>query len=206
VNVRVNVESPTMRIPGDLPLVPWQDGLMLPARFRATVEDDKLPYRIELEIKVVDRHPTCTKLTLAQRGDGPPVSSRELRSARLTAYLAIAATQAAWRVVPLGTGSVAVEQPAIGEEIVVQRVEIEPPRQGRHRLSDDHLREVARLYRDALAEGKRAPREAIKAQIPASTATIARWVQEARRKGFLGEATPRRAGEAPKEQETGEML
>jgi hypothetical protein len=187
-----------MRIPGNLGLVPWQDGLMLPLRFRATVDDDRLPYGVELEIKVLDRRPTCAKLTLTQREDGPPVSSRELRSARLTLYLAIAATRAAWRIVRLEGGSVAIE-PTIGEEIVVQRAEIEPPRKGRHRLSEDHLRRVARLYQNALAEGKRAPREAIKAEIPASTATIARWVQEARKAGFLGEATPRRAGEVPKD-------
>lgn len=179
-------------------LVPWQRDLVLPARFGAVIDDDRLPFRVEIEVRVHNRRPTCSKLTLLQREGGDPVTSRELRGVQLTRYLAVAAAQCALRMERLPDGSVAVE-PMLGEVVLVNRTDVEAARQGRRPLTDEHLRNVARLYRAAVDGGK-STREAINAEMPAATSTIGRWVQEARARGFLGEATPRRAGEVAKKE------
>lgn len=67
------------------------------------------------------------------------------------------------------------------------------------RITDDQLREVAMVYRAALAEseGRKAPTEAVRDMFTISRSTAGRWVEEARRRGFLGPAPGRRrAGEA----------
>jgi len=176
-------------------VVPWKTGLALPARFSAICDGDDVAYGAELEVEVRNGRPVCTRLTLTEHPGGPPISSRELRAVRLSWYLGLAAAACALRMDRLPDGSISVE-PAIGEEIIVERADIEGPRGGRRRLSDEHLIEVAAVYRAALERKSRAPRKAIESDprwLP-SPATAARWVQEARKRKFLGPATPRRAG------------
>jgi len=167
--------------------------MALPERFSAEIDDPGYPYAVELEIAVRYGLPTCSRLVLSQRDGGEPVSSRGLRAVPLTRYLALATAQAALKAYPQVDGSVAYE-PMWGEEVVRGPEDIEGPRP----MSDEHLREVARIYREAVGRGSNAPRRAIEAdpRWHASTATVGRWVQAARRRGFLRDAMPRRAGEA----------
>ena len=70
------------------------------------------------------------------------------------------------------------------------------PHRGKRPLSDDHLRRVAELYREAqFLEEPRA--KYIAREFPHyESATIRNWIRYARRKGFLGEAPgPRKPGE-----------
>ena len=67
-------------------------------------------------------------------------------------------------------------------------------------LTDIHLQEVARVYRDARAAGSRAPRKAVvehwltaHGEVVADQ-TVTSWLQKARRRGFLGPTDERRAG------------
>jgi hypothetical protein len=58
---------------------------------------------------------------------------------------------------------------------------------GRRRLDDDHYRQVAAVYRRAMNDGD--PVIAVQVDLGAkSRATAARWVGEARKRGFLGPA------------------
>ena len=71
------------------------------------------------------------------------------------------------------------------------------PRRG-VRVSDEHLLNVARVYRNALAAGE-PPTAAVEKKFFTKRANAGRWVMEARRRGFLDPAPrPRQAGEAKK--------
>lgn len=62
---------------------------------------------------------------------------------------------------------------------------------------DEHYQWVAHQYRRAVAHSPRNPMAALRESMPGrSDATIRRWIQRARDKGYLGEAVPGRAGEA----------
>lgn len=74
-----------------------------------------------------------------------------------------------------------------------------PARSGKMPITDDLLRLVARLYREAVDLGEH-PRGYIAARVDGGRAssTVARWILMARDRGFLGPATGTRAGEAPR--------
>jgi hypothetical protein len=61
---------------------------------------------------------------------------------------------------------------------------------GRRRLDDDHYREVASTYREALTLGD-PPTKYVATKMNAARSTAGEWVQEARARGLLGPA-PRR--------------
>jgi hypothetical protein len=63
-------------------------------------------------------------------------------------------------------------------------------------VTDEHLRQVAELYRAALKQGD-PPTQTIANALHVARSTAARWVAAARGRGLLGAATPGRAGERP---------
>jgi len=62
-------------------------------------------------------------------------------------------------------------------------------------MGDDHLRQVAEVYRAAVAAGSRAPVEEVRQTFHASRPTAGRWVGQARKRGLLGPAVGTVAGE-----------
>lgn len=66
---------------------------------------------------------------------------------------------------------------------------------GRRPLDDEHYRLWAEKYRAALAKWPTSPVRSLALAEHVETPTLRRWLAEARRRGFLGEATPGRAGE-----------
>jgi hypothetical protein len=68
-----------------------------------------------------------------------------------------------------------------------RRYRLERPK-GR-RLTDDFYRDVAHAYQSAIAFGMQ-PRKAIVTDTGAADATVAGWVGEARRRGYLPEGRP----------------
>lgn len=71
----------------------------------------------------------------------------------------------------------------------------------RHRVGrppvygEAHYREVARIYAEAWSNGDRSPTKAVATEWTVVRSTAAKWVMTARRLGFLGPTTPRRAGQ-----------
>ena len=61
-------------------------------------------------------------------------------------------------------------------------------------LTDELLRGVADIYREALAEGS-PPTRRVMERLQTSRSTAGRYVQRARKRGFLGPTHPRVAGE-----------
>jgi hypothetical protein len=70
---------------------------------------------------------------------------------------------------------------------LVRRHQLERP--ARRRLDDSFYRDVASAYQSAVAFGYH-PRKAIVADTGAADATVASWVMEARRRGYLPPAEP----------------
>lgn len=61
----------------------------------------------------------------------------------------------------------------------------------------EHFEAVAEMYRRALVESPRAPIVWLTRELHADRSTVTRWLKRARVEGFLGEATPGKAGETP---------
>lgn len=68
-------------------------------------------------------------------------------------------------------------------------------RPGAAGYSDEHFAEVAKAYRAALIEAPHAPTKLLAQRLHVSLPTARRWIQRARDRGYLGPATPGRAGE-----------
>ena len=64
----------------------------------------------------------------------------------------------------------------------------------RNRITDEHLEQVARVYRQALDTGI-PPKKAVSAELHASTSTAGRWISQARKRGILGPTMPGKKGE-----------
>jgi len=71
-------------------------------------------------------------------------------------------------------------------------------RRGRRGMDKDFYRGIAEEYRGLLERGER-PTTGIARAHGVGRSTASRWVRDARDRGLLGEALPRRAGEQPKE-------
>lgn len=70
----------------------------------------------------------------------------------------------------------------------------EPPRRGRPSLGDDLYSETAQVYRDAWEHHEPDPTGVVARHFGINPTTAARRVVTARRRGYLGRATPRKAG------------
>jgi hypothetical protein len=67
--------------------------------------------------------------------------------------------------------------------------------QRRRLVTTDHLTEVSKVYREAVAGGA-SPTKSVAAHFTTTHSTAARWVREARKVGLLGPSLGTRAGEA----------
>jgi hypothetical protein len=73
-------------------------------------------------------------------------------------------------------------------------------RRGRVGMTDEFYGHVAEQYRALVARGERPTTGLARAQ-GVGRSTASRWVREARKRGFLGPAMPRRAGEHDREED-----
>jgi hypothetical protein len=145
--------------------------------------------------------------------DGPEITSTLLRKLEpaVRQWSRFVFLVLAVRLIELEDGTVAGEKPGRavnpeGEDVTLDELIPEAaafydekgPRPGRRPLTDEHLDEVASLYREAEALGQpRGPH--IEQSFPGySPETIRNWVRRARERGKLGAAPgPRLPGEKP---------
>lgn len=165
-------------------IVPWKDGLVLPAQVSVEIIDDDLPYRIEFMMRAERRRPreatrlNCTALAVTPLSEDGIVVATDLRAIKLSRYLAYAASAAALTVEDLGTGALSLEPAAAAE---VKKADVTRRRSA---ITDDLLREVARVYLEGRPSGK--PRIAVQDRFPdKSTPTVARWIAAAKAKGLI---------------------
>jgi len=180
--------------PGKRPLwIAAGDGAVH-SEFTAVIDDDHLPYRVEMRVRTSTAvgRPEIDALLLVRR-DGP-ITTESLRRCNVSGLLraAIAADTRPRVDNPDGTFRVL----DVGEP---ENQAWGGPRLGPGRgraMPADHLEQVARIYREALAAGL-PPTKAVRLKMNASQSTAARWVAQARDRGFLGPAVGTQAGEAP---------
>jgi hypothetical protein len=163
------------------PFVPWRPGYYLPPHFTTILDGEGLPYLLELDFVTQDG-PECRAVRFHARDDGESISARGIREIPLGEAIGESIGLAA-APVEERDGQLIVNLPAksrTGEAFKLAR---------ERGVSDRKLREVAAIYRAAHEK----PTQAVQrhpAFAPISYSTAARWVMEARRRGFLPPARP----------------
>jgi hypothetical protein len=165
-------------------------GVTLPATFGDSFPDPDRGLQIEVDCAVEGTTPVCTALAV-WRLDGTPLRQADLNDLPLEKYAAEAAETHAFQMPP-GTpiGMHVAERHAPGRDPSFRR---------RSRVTDNDLRGAAAVYRAAYKSGD-APTAAVADELQVSRATAGRLIRRARDRGFLGPATPRKAGEADKKE------
>jgi len=169
-------------------MVPYgTEGLYLPTRYAVEVDDPKCPVLLEVHVVVQDGQPRCAELRCRPRPGGPPVSSEGLRSVPLARYLRESAYLYSVRVTELDEGrGLLVSATGTGDEPLLAEAARRSPRQ---QMTDDLLRDVARVYSDAGSK----PTQAVMRRFHVSRPTAGRWVGLARSRGFLPKMPTKRA-------------
>lgn len=169
---------------------------LVPGRMVATIEHPSLPVKVELALEVdyTSRAVQCSRFACADTSTPKGVTGAKLRrlpvERMIRSVLVAAASDQEGQ--PLDwTGS---------EDDFSDALTIGSPA-ARWAMTPEHLDEVARVYREAVANRNRAPVEAVaehfgrlrRRRVPRATA--ARWVQTARADERLGATTQGRTGE-----------
>jgi hypothetical protein len=160
----------------------------LPERFTVKPKDKRAPV---IDVVVVDGRPECE--AIRRRPGGPELTGDLLRERGLLP-IAKLVNGAAYGLALENVG-VTSEGEVVARHVLARgaRAEFDAAHRRGVPLGDEHYRTVASVYRTALPSGR--PTAEVMKQLNASRSTAGRWVTEARRRGFLGETTPRRAGE-----------
>jgi len=163
----------------------------LPGPFTAVFEFPE-DHRVELDIVVKEESPTCEAIRVQRNPARPPLSGAELRRLPIHNWVTMATAQAALTPSKESRGA---WSPPSEEEARQLWGQVEE-RVSRRTMTDDHLREVATEYREALKHDERGPREAIGDKYRVAPSTAARYIKLARDRGFLGKAPgPGKKGE-----------
>lgn len=167
--------------------IPWRPGYALPPHWTVSLARDDLPYLIELEFVHSEAEgPQCRSVRFAAQEQGEAISARRVRAVPIAEciQIAIGAVTVRYEETPEGLH---VSFGSKGDDMTEQ-VRLARPTDGR--TSDEHLREVAEVYKSA---GKN-PTRAVAYHWPYhSYSTAARWVGEARERGFLPPAKRRKS-------------
>ncbi len=144
------------------------------------------PFRITVEWGNVEGRADCIAFEIRTMPGQPPVplTTTLLRSIPLTGLVD-------------EKRQVFAAQPPIPSPTWRELWEERKAKGGRPPLSDDFLREVARVYSAAWQAGG-TPTKAVQEQLgPTQYGTAARWVMKARVRGFLGATSPGKSGGVP---------
>jgi hypothetical protein len=176
--------------------VPWRGEWALPRSFKVWIEAEENPdYGVTLEVAPRAGSPVAKNVSVTAKTGG--VTTEGLRSIPLARYVDMACASAAWKREEGEDGTITYRPP---EPVVGFSSHHTRPSKGR-RLSDEHLREVAQVYADALKARSRAPRKAVvdhwrqaHGEVVADQ-TVATWIQKARdpERGFLPPTNQRKA-------------
>ena len=177
-------------IPGSKAGVAWQriGNAVIASPFTARIEDEG-DHTVELDIAIEAETPVCEAIRVQRNPARPSLTGAELRRLPLRDWVAMATAQAAQTPAAEHEGAWST---ADEEETKTLRGEIEQ-RVARRTMTDEFLRDVARVYRSNLENH---PRDAVADQFTVALSTAARYVKLARDRGLLGKALgPGQAGE-----------
>lgn len=160
----------------------WRPGYAIQERFTASIEADWLPYRVELDLAVNERDVSCAGLRL-EAPEGGEITARPLRDVPLGECIRLA-TMAAMRPVAERPGELVIQLGGPSTGFDASDAATLAARGPQRRVTDSTLREVADIYQRA----ERNPTQAVQhehTEGPISHSTAARWVMEARKRGYL---------------------
>lgn len=160
-------------------------------RFAFTIGSGDEAPRVEVTMDVeVDRSGQARCLELVVRPlDGQPITGARLRDIPVGRLLRIASAESRSFVAYAGDGVFV--PPTPDERRAAYQGEGRRPRQG-SRITDEHLEEVASVYRAAL-ERDEPPTVAVMEEWCVVRSAASRWIAAARAHGFLGPAQHGRA-------------
>jgi hypothetical protein len=179
-------------------LIPTPDRrAAVPERFIATTSPDNLgglKVRMRIEITRPFRA-RCTELTILGSSQAA-VTAEALRRVSLARLVkeAVAETAAHFEfrgTTPDGTSRFAMFS---GAAEGIYEATLASTGRGAS-LTDDDLKEIAEIYRAAIASGSRSPTHDVGERKHVARSTAARWIARARSKGLLGPAIRGRGGE-----------
>lgn len=157
--------------------VSWRGGYGLPFRWTTSLDREELPYVVELDFATSEAGPQCRAVRFSARENGEPISARRVRDVPIAECIQLAIASAAVRE-ERGPGVVTYRLG--GSDVSEQAKLARSPEHGTS--SDEHLRKIAKTYRNA----DKNPTQAVQDAWPFySYSTVARWVMEARRRGLL---------------------
>lgn len=162
------------------------DATALPGSFTARWEYPE-DHTVEMDVAAENGSIVCNAIRVIRHPDRPSLSGPEMRRIPFESWLDFACVEAGLRQhhgawTPTGDDRSSRE----GALADVRRA------RQRRDMTDDHLREVARIYR---ANVRNAPREAVARAFTVQPSTAARYIKLARERRFLGKATKGKAGE-----------
>jgi hypothetical protein len=191
-------------------IMPLGEGIAVPKHVLYDLDEPWLPYLARAVIENTPAGPRCVDLRLVARPGGPPVTPEGLRRVPLGKVVRAVERhqdvmhtmdQASLERLPshirdsIGEGPVwgAGGSRARGDRDAYRRALARQRAEGRRwRLDEATLREVAAVYREALAVG-RPPTAAVQEHFGLATrGQAAKWVRRARQEGHLGPAPGRR--------------
>lgn len=149
--------------------------LPVPKRCFISATGANLPYEVEMTAVLEDGRMILQSVTCSAR-KGERVTGENLRRIPVGAILRLGVLSAVKSLSAL-----------VGRDPVVL---------AKRGPTDETLKVVAAVYRIAYLVGL-PPTRAVANQLEVARSTAGRWVQAARRKGFLGPAEPRKSGERP---------
>jgi hypothetical protein len=155
-------------------------------RQREAVDAQRTVPTVVVEVRVRRGRPECVSLQLAASGEHA-VSATDLRMP-LETMIRTAVQQYAmkrdgetWKIVASGK--------AVDRPLAMELEKALPSGRGRHSLTENHLRAVADVYRQAAQAGE-SPRRAIMARFVVSEPTAKRWIARAREGDYLPPGRP----------------
>jgi hypothetical protein len=186
---------------GGGPYVPFGEGFALPSQLSTELVQEAPG--LVFEIAVRDGRPRCVAIRSTETG--PPITTTLLKSSRLPAIGRLVREAVAERAVRLVRtvegeviGVLGVSTPDLFSTFDERTADIEAALadleigERRWRMTDEHLEEVASVYREAYAKGDPTAR-AIAERWTTTEQNARRWVSRARGRGFLPPTEPRRA-------------
>jgi hypothetical protein len=180
---------------------PLGESFALPEWIRVVLEDEAPG--LEFEIRVRNGQPCCVAIRSLE--SGPPITTTLLKSGKLPAIGRLVRETVAERAVrlvrtvegevigilSLSTSDVFASWDERIADVNTAVMDIENSGQ-RWRMTDEHLKEVAKVYRDAYDRGVPTGRE-IANHFDTTEQNARRWVARARADGHLPKTEPRKA-------------
>ena len=157
----------------------WRRDYGLPRSWRTTLEAEHLPFAVELDfVHSAEHGPSCRAIRMVARDDGEPISARRVRDVPVRECIRVAIGMAAIPITRHADGRI---EFLMGGQPEYARRFPEAYELARDTTSDEHLREVAEVYK---AAGEK-PTQAVEKHFVTSHSTAARWVGKTRQRGFL---------------------